>query len=152
MVSRENDVEIWKKYFSKEGVPSTIFEDDLMVAFHDIRPRAKLHVLVVPKQHIRGSESLDERHLPLLKKMHEVGKQVLSENSGLAHSTDLEKDFIFGFHRYPLRSVNHLHMHCLLRPLKHEVFNLSFTEWLPRYGFISLESVFRQIAPDEPNS
>lgn len=80
-------------------------------------------------------------------KMHEVGKRVLSEDSGedqtdfyltsstglflsqrvnftaisigIANSTDIEKDFIFGFHRYPLRSVNHLHMHCLLRPLKY---------------------------------
>mmetsp|Transcript_21561 Transcript_21561/g.87994 ORF Transcript_21561/g.87994 Transcript_21561/m.87994 type:complete len:96 (-) Transcript_21561:69-356(-) len=90
-----------------------------MVAFHDIRPRARLHVLVVPKEHIRGSEDLDEGHLPLLTKMHEVGKRVLSEDSGIANPTDIEKDFIFGFHRYPLRSVNHLHMHCLLRPLKY---------------------------------
>jgi histidine triad (HIT) family protein len=39
-------------------IPSDrVYEDDQAVAFKDIRPKAKVHLLIVPRQHI---ESLDE--------------------------------------------------------------------------------------------
>ena len=34
-------------------IPSNkVYEDDRILAFHDINPEAKVHVLVIPKQHI----------------------------------------------------------------------------------------------------
>ena len=32
--------------------PDVVYEDDQVLAFRDIRPQAKVHVLVIPKQHI----------------------------------------------------------------------------------------------------
>lgn len=40
-------------------IPSKLeFEDDLCVAFHDIRPRTRVHLLIVPKKHIATIKDL----------------------------------------------------------------------------------------------
>jgi histidine triad (HIT) family protein len=41
-------------------IPATkIFEDDQMIAFSDIAPKAPLHVLIVPRKHIATLNDLD---------------------------------------------------------------------------------------------
>ena len=37
-----------------------VFEDDHVLAFWDIRPRAKVHLLVIPKQHVNSLQELEE--------------------------------------------------------------------------------------------
>jgi histidine triad (HIT) family protein len=51
-------------------IPSkTIYEDDDVIAFHDINPAAPVHFLIVPKQHIPTLADCDESHGTLLSKM-----------------------------------------------------------------------------------
>ncbi len=40
-----------------------IWENDVAVAFKDIHPKARLHVLVIPKQHIKNLDALDDPNL-----------------------------------------------------------------------------------------
>jgi len=40
------------KMVSGDIKPDVVYEDDQVLAFRDIRPQAKVHVLVIPKQHI----------------------------------------------------------------------------------------------------
>jgi histidine triad (HIT) family protein len=37
-----------------------VYEDKYVLAFWDIRPRAKVHLLVIPKQHVVSLKELDE--------------------------------------------------------------------------------------------
>lgn len=37
-----------------------VYEDDRVVAFWDIAPRAPIHILVIPKQHIRSLDELEQ--------------------------------------------------------------------------------------------
>lgn len=37
-----------------------VYEDDRVVAFWDIAPRAPIHILVIPKQHIRNLDELEQ--------------------------------------------------------------------------------------------
>jgi histidine triad (HIT) family protein len=37
-----------------------VYEDQFVLAFWDIRPRAKVHLLVIPKQHVASLKELDE--------------------------------------------------------------------------------------------
>lgn len=37
-----------------------VYEDAYVLAFWDIRPRAKVHLLVIPKQHVASLKELDE--------------------------------------------------------------------------------------------
>ncbi|MGA7966454.1 MAG: histidine triad nucleotide-binding protein [Gammaproteobacteria bacterium] len=40
--------------------PGTVYEDDEILAFHDINPQAPLHVLVIPKRHIATTNDLTD--------------------------------------------------------------------------------------------
>mgnify|MGYP003513397797 CR=1 FL=1 len=43
-----------------------VYEDDEIVAFHDIHPWAPVHILLVPKQHINSMVEVGDEHgLPL---------------------------------------------------------------------------------------
>ena len=45
-----------------------IYEDDSFIAFHDIKPMAKIHFLIVPKQHIETLKDCTEGQESLLGK------------------------------------------------------------------------------------
>ena len=48
---------VFMKIIRKEIAASIVFEDELCLVFHDIHPKAPVHVLVIPKKPI---ESLEE--------------------------------------------------------------------------------------------
>lgn len=43
-----------------------IYEDEQLFVIHDIRPKAKIHLLVIPKLHIPSLASVQEEHSDLL--------------------------------------------------------------------------------------
>lgn len=66
------------------SIPSTkIFEDDDVIVFNDIHPIAKVHFLIVPKQHIESLASCDVQHQVLLGKMLLLAPK-LAKEQGLA--------------------------------------------------------------------
>lgn len=41
------------------NIPSrTVYEDDMIKAFHDIEPQAPVHVIIVPKKHIASANEV----------------------------------------------------------------------------------------------
>jgi histidine triad (HIT) family protein len=45
----------------KKRIPAKIiYEDDWLMAFHDIHPQAPIHILLIPKQHIPSLLHVDE--------------------------------------------------------------------------------------------
>ncbi len=51
-------------------IPSRkVYEDDELYAFHDIKPWAPVHFLVIPKLHIPSMAQLEASHAALLGKM-----------------------------------------------------------------------------------
>jgi len=65
-VRDEVDTEAWRSFFPKSQ-DDILYMDDEIVAFDDIWPRAHQHILIVPKRHLVGVESLDARHAPMCK-------------------------------------------------------------------------------------
>ncbi|XXY44431.1 histidine triad nucleotide-binding protein [Sorangium sp. So ce269] len=45
---------IFCKIANKEIPAKVVFEDEHVLAFHDLNPQAPTHVLVIPKRHIAG--------------------------------------------------------------------------------------------------
>ncbi len=41
---------IFSKIIRKEIPAKIVYEDDLSLAFHDINPKAPIHVLIIPKK------------------------------------------------------------------------------------------------------
>lgn len=48
-------------------IPSTkVYEDELCLAFRDINPQAKVHILVIPKEHIPAFSAINEGNAALV--------------------------------------------------------------------------------------
>ncbi len=51
----------------RREIPAKIaLENDLVLAFHDVAPRAPTHLLVIPKVHVAGLSGTDASHAALL--------------------------------------------------------------------------------------
>ena len=60
-----------------------VFEDDTLVVFKDIYPAAPVHLLVVPRKHIRSINDLKEEDLGILEKMFIKAKDI-ARDQGIA--------------------------------------------------------------------
>ena len=61
-------------------IPSRkVYEDDTLFAFHDIRPAAPVHFLIVPKQHIPSMAQVRPSEEALLGKMMALAPQLALE-------------------------------------------------------------------------
>lgn len=83
--------------------------DDDFVAFHDIAPKAPVHLLVVPTRHVdslAGAHGLDDRErAAMLTFIAEVARAAGVEDSGYRVTTNHGPD--------ALQSVFHLHWHIM---------------------------------------
>lgn len=92
----------------KGEIPSTkVYEDDKVLAFKDIEPIAPIHILVIPKVHIKSLMELEEDEL--LVHIHKVIKQIAKEQGidgkGFRVLTNVGED--------GGQAVKHLHFHIL---------------------------------------
>ena len=61
-------------------IPSRkVFEDEELLAFHDINPWAPVHVLVIPKAHIATLADTGPQHAGLLGRMLALAPQLMRE-------------------------------------------------------------------------
>ena len=63
-MSREKTV--FEKIIDREIPARIVFENDRVLAFHDIQPQAPVHVLVIPKTHHARLAAVPGDHEPLL--------------------------------------------------------------------------------------
>lgn len=97
------------KIAAKE-IPSKIeYEDDQVIAFHDINPVAPVHVLVVPKKHIRDLSALTEEDSTLVAHIHLVAAK-LAANLGIA---DQGYRVVNNCGDFGGQTIPHLHFHLL---------------------------------------
>lgn len=52
------------------------YQDERVVAFHDIAPQAPVHILIVPREHLRGLSDLTADHGPLLGAIHAAANTI----------------------------------------------------------------------------
>ncbi|CAG9335449.1 unnamed protein product [Blepharisma stoltei] len=102
---------------------SLIYEDDLLAAFLDRKPLGKDYIQVVPKFHIKNINDLNESHIALIERMWEIGLRLLKERKP-------GEQYYFGFHVPPRNSIDHLHLHCIVLPIKNLCDRLSHNNWL----------------------
>ncbi|MDI6872945.1 histidine triad nucleotide-binding protein [Candidatus Solincola sp.] len=86
-----------------------VYSDDRVVAFRDINPQAPVHVLVIPRKHLRTAFDLGEEDGDLLSHIFKVIQRISEEESiagtGVRILTNVE--------RGAGQSVFHLHFHVL---------------------------------------
>jgi histidine triad (HIT) family protein len=86
-----------------------IYEDDEMLAFHDITPQAPVHFLVIPKKHIPNVMELGAGDLGLAGRLLHRAQQLAAE-SGCAEKG---ARFVINCKSDGGQTVDHLHIHVL---------------------------------------
>lgn len=76
---------IFCKIINGEIPTDIIYEDEDFIAFHDINPQAKIHVLIIPKQHIATYMDVTGADLPLIGRLH-VAIQNIAQQLGVDES------------------------------------------------------------------
>ncbi|WP_457755237.1 histidine triad nucleotide-binding protein [Thermovibrio ammonificans] len=76
---------VFCKIVKGELPAKVVYEDDRVMAFHDINPQAPVHVLVIPKEHIPTVNDLKEEHAELIGHIFLVIKKIAKE-LGIAES------------------------------------------------------------------
>ena len=83
-----------------------VLEDELVLAFRDVRPQAPVHVLVVPREHVASLwELADER----------LAGRLLGAAAEVARALGLERGWrlIANTREHGGQEVGHLHLHVI---------------------------------------
>lgn len=68
------------------SIPSKkVFENEHVVAFHDIQPAAPVHILIIPKKHIASMNDVQQEDWHLLGEVQRAAQHIASE-LGIAES------------------------------------------------------------------
>ncbi|MBE6763625.1 MAG: histidine triad nucleotide-binding protein [Ruminococcaceae bacterium] len=86
---------------------NTVYEDDTVLAFYDIDPKAPVHVLVIPKQHLSGAAAVTADTAAVVGHIFEVIPQI-AQKLGI---TDFRVVTNNGMDAG--QTVGHLHFHIL---------------------------------------
>ena len=94
---------------SGEMAVEKLHEDDRCFAIRDINPRAPVHLLIIPRDHIPSVREVEESHGALLGRMMTVANK-LAEREGIA-----ERGFRLAFNcgEEGGQTIYHLHLHLL---------------------------------------
>ena len=91
-------------------IPATkLHEDELVVAFRDIAPRAPTHILIVPRDHIASAADLTDADGPMLGRLFATAAE-LARGEGIA---DAGYRLVSNVGRWGGQTVDHLHVHLL---------------------------------------
>jgi len=91
-------------------IPSKkIYEDEKVIAFHDISPEAPIHFLVIPKEHIQSANEISEENANIISHIflviNKLVRELNIEKTGYRVVNNCGKD--------GGQSVNHIHFHVL---------------------------------------
>lgn len=98
---------IFCKIANKEINSEIVYENKNVVAFKDLNPKAKIHILIVPKKHYETILDLDEKEImeDMLIAVKEIAKEYKIEEDGFRLINNCKE--------YGGQEVMHLHIHML---------------------------------------
>jgi histidine triad (HIT) family protein len=97
------------KIIKGEQSADFLYQDESLVVFKDIRPHAPVHVLIVPREHIRSVNDLGEKDKGIISEMIVRAKEMAKELSIAQSGYRL----LFNVERGGGQVIFHLHLHLL---------------------------------------
>ena len=99
---------IFCKIIAGEIPSSKVYEDDKILAFRDINPEAKVHVLVIPKTHIPSMDAVTEENSAVV-------AHIFTKIPAIAREAGVTNGYRVLSNCGPdaAQSVPHLHFHVL---------------------------------------
>ena len=100
---------IFCKIASHEVPADVVYEDDEIIAFHDINPLAPVHVLIIPKKHYDSVNNISQQDSLLMGKVLVTARNI---------AKDLQIDekgykLLFRVGQDGGQEVDHLHLHLI---------------------------------------
>lgn len=97
------------KIIKKELPSEIVYEDDKILAFKDINPRAPVHFLIVPKKHIPSVDHLEFQDKELMGDLILAAQKIAKEKKLRGYRLQINVGRSAG------QIVDHLHLHLLSR-------------------------------------
>ncbi len=70
---------IFTKIINREIPASLVYEDERVIAIHDIAPKAKTHILIIPKKEIPTMDDITWEDTELIGHLFQVAKKIAVE-------------------------------------------------------------------------
>ena len=70
---------IFCQIIARQQPADIVYEDEALIVFKDINPKASVHVLLVPKEHIATVNDIDPSHIPLLGQLFTTAKHLAAQ-------------------------------------------------------------------------
>ena len=100
---------IFCKIIAKQIPANIVFEDNDVLAFKDISPKAEIHILIIPKKHFNDIEAEGLEESKLLCKMISVAKNIAKTQESSRSGYKL----VFNVKEGGGQIVPHVHLHLL---------------------------------------
>ena len=100
---------LFLKIIDREIPADIIFENDDVLAFRDINPQAPVHVLIIPKVHIRTINDIEPEHESLVGKLFTAAREIAARE-GIAEDG---YRVVMNCNEGAGQSVFHIHLHLL---------------------------------------
>ena len=100
---------IFCRIIKGEAPANFVYRDEDMVVFHDTRPKAPVHVLILPVEHIESVNALEELHSDIISKMILKAKEI----ARLLNVAESGYKLIINVGRGGGQIIFHLHIHLM---------------------------------------
>lgn len=97
------------KIINKEVDSDIVYEDDICVAFKDINPKARVHLLIVPKKHIASIADIEEKDEALMGHLIFVAKKLAAQNDAKGYQLQ------FNVGKEAGQIIFHIHLHLMVK-------------------------------------
>ena len=98
---------IFCKIINKETPADIIYENDKIIAFKDVNPKAPVHILIVPKKHISSVDRLETEDKTLMGEIILTARKIAREKNLRGYK------LIINVGREGGQIIDHLHLHLL---------------------------------------
>jgi histidine triad (HIT) family protein len=98
---------IFCKIVKGEASASKVYEDDEVLGFMNIKPEARIHVLIIPKKHIESVKTLEPADAELVGKLFLAAKDIAKERGLEGYKLAINVGREGG------QIVDHMHLHLL---------------------------------------
>ncbi len=103
---------VFAKIVNKELPADIVFENERILAFRDITPKAKTHILIIPKEELVTAKEVGEHNVNLFGELFLVAKQIAEKEGLTGYKLHMNVDEDGG------QVVPHVHMHLLSADFK----------------------------------
>jgi histidine triad (HIT) family protein len=85
-----------------------VYEDDLVLAFHDVHPVAPVHFMIIPKEHVASMAHLEDQHAAAMGRIMVLAQRLATQEGSVEGFRT-----IVNTGRIGRQDVMHLHVHII---------------------------------------